>query len=78
MRNFQYTLDLETARHAWYAPLAEVLAVVAEQAIAVLPKTRTCATDHLVAIETRRGVRSDEEHMSVRTESQRNLLHRRP
>jgi hypothetical protein len=46
--------------------------------IAVFANTRTCSTDHLVAIEGRRGVRSDEDRVSVRKESQRNLFHRRP
>ena len=31
-----------------------------------------------MAIETRRGVRSGEDRMSVRKESQRNLFHRHP
>jgi hypothetical protein len=59
-----------------HTPLAEVLTVIAEQAIAIFPEARTCATDHLVAIEARSGVRSLVERVSARKEKQRHLFHR--
>jgi hypothetical protein len=61
-----------------HTPLAEVLAVVAQQAIAVLSQAGTRTTDHLLTIETRRGVRSHKDCVPVREDAQRNLLHRSP
>lgn len=59
-------------------PLAQVLAVVAEDAITVLTYTGTGAANHLGAPEARQLVGSDPGASSTREASKRNLFHRSP
>lgn len=59
-------------------PLAEVLAIVAEKMIAVLPETRAGAVDHLLWRESGRQARPHPHTTSVAEARERNLFHRSP
>jgi hypothetical protein len=60
------------------APLAEVLAVVAEDSIAVLAEARMRPARHLDAVEARLTVSADPDCTSLPEAFQRNLFHRAP
>jgi hypothetical protein len=59
------------------APLAEVLAVVAEEAIAVLADPGPRPPNHFLALEVN-GARSSPESVSMSETRERNLFHRCP
>jgi hypothetical protein len=63
---------------ALQTPLAEVLAVVAENAITVLTYTGAGAANHVWGPEARQVVGSDPGASSTREASKRNFLHRSP
>ena len=77
-RDHERPLHLFAARLAVQTPLTEVLAVVAEEAIAVLADPRARSTDHFLAVEADALVSSKPESVSASETSDRNLFHRSP
>jgi hypothetical protein len=61
-----------------YTPLAEMLTVVAEEAIAVFSKPGACAPHDLCRLQSIGSFRSDPYRMSVSKAGERSLLHRSP
>lgn len=69
---------LVAARRAVQRPLAELLAVVAEQTIAVLASTRAGAPNHFRGIEAGILVEPHAYAVSMSEACERNLFHRSP
>jgi hypothetical protein len=61
---------------ATHTPLSEVLAVVAEEAIAIFPQSRDCPTNDLVTLQPMGTWGSDPYRMTVREAHERNRFHR--
>jgi hypothetical protein len=68
--------DLEASSRAAQTPFAEVLTVIGQQPIAVLPHTRSCSADDLSNVEIGWRVRSHPDALSAREMSERNFFHR--
>ena len=77
-RQRERALNLVAARRAVKAPLAEVLAVVSEQAVAVLPNTRAGALDHFRSIEQQTLMEPHPDWASMSEACKRNFFHRLP
>ena len=72
---YERPLYLLAAMFAAQTPLAEVLAVVAEEAIAVLADPGPRSPNHFLAVEAS-GAGSDPESVSMSETRERNLFHR--
>src|ERR1700677_4653640 len=72
----QPPLHLSAATDTTETPIAEVLAIVAQQPIIVLPEARAGAPDDLIGRKLRLGMIDDRQRMTVGESSQRHLLHR--
>jgi hypothetical protein len=77
-RQRQQALYLVAALLISEAPLAKVLAVIAEQSIGIFTKARTRPAYHLGTIETSGGVTSDPDGALLRETFKRNFFHRAP
>jgi hypothetical protein len=71
-------LHLLAARVTVQTPLAETLAVVGEEAIAVLADPRARSADHFLTIEADVLVRSKPESVTTSETCNRNFFHRSP
>src|SRR5262249_53584866 len=74
----QQALDLRTAMFTMHAPLAEVLAVVAQHAIAVLSKARARPPNNLFTPQGVGPCGSNPYRSSVSEARERNFFHRAP
>ena len=77
-REGEQALDLVAAVLIPEAPLDEVLAVVAEQSITILPEARARPVRHLGAIEAGGRLASHPDRPFLRETCKRNLFHRTP
>ena len=68
--------DLKAARLTAQTPFAEMLAVVGEEAVAVLAESRERPADHLAAIEILRRIGSYPDRLAAGETSERNFFHR--
>jgi hypothetical protein len=74
---YERSLYLLAARFAAQTPLAEVLAVVAEEPIAALADPRPRSSDHFLAAEAS-DARSNPQSVSMSEPRERNLFDRAP
>ena len=78
LQSHPQTVHLRAAVHAVYAPLGEVLTVVAEDAIPVFPQARTCSSHDLFAVPAVWPRLSHPYRMTLGEARERNLLYRSP
>jgi len=69
-------LDLEASRRAAQTPFAEVLTIIGQQPIAVLPHTGSRPADDLSNVEIGWRLRSHPDALAAREMSERNFFHR--